>query len=97
MPPLSADGRLVAFSSWASNLVPNDLNDASDIFVRDLVTGTMTLVSVDSAGGQANGSSFSPSISADGNIVAFRSFATNLVPNDTEGRSMSSFTRSRRA
>jgi len=85
-PSLSADGRFVAFSSWASNLVAKDRNDASDIFVRDLVTGTTTLVSVDSAGAQANGPSFSPSISADGNVVAFRSYATNLVANDTEGK-----------
>jgi Tol biopolymer transport system component len=85
-PSLSADGQFVAFSSWASNLVPNDLNDTSDIFVRDLATGTTTLVSVDSDGVQANGPSFSPSISADGNVVAFRSYATNLVAGDTEGK-----------
>jgi Tol biopolymer transport system component len=84
-PSVSADGHYVAFSSWADNLVPNDTNDNSDIFVRDLQTGTTRLVSVASDGTQANGSSFTPSISADGNVIAFRSDATNLVPNDTEG------------
>jgi Tol biopolymer transport system component len=85
-PSMSADGRFVVFSSWASNLVPHDLNDAPDIFVRDLVTGATTLISVDSAGAQGNDSSFSPSISADGNVVAFRSDATNLIAGDTEGK-----------
>jgi Tol biopolymer transport system component len=84
-PSVSDDGRFVAFSSWASNLVPHDLKDSSDIFIRDLLTSTTTRVSVDSNGSEANGSSFTPSISADGNVVAFRSDATNLVASDTEG------------
>ena len=84
-PSVSADGRYVAFSSWASNLVPNDTNDESDVFVRDLMTGTTTLVSVASDGTQANGVSFTPSISGNGDVVAFRSDATNLIANDTEG------------
>src|SRR3954453_6718010 len=84
-PSASADGRYVAFSSWADNVVPNDANGESDVFVRDLQTGTTRLVSVASDGTQANGASFTPSISADGDVVAFRSDATNLVANDTEG------------
>ncbi|MEG5040385.1 MULTISPECIES: calcium-binding protein [unclassified Microcoleus] len=84
---ISADGRFVAFSSLASNLVPGDTNNRSDIFVRDLLTNTTTRVSVDSAGNQGNdGSSigsFFPSISADGRFVAFSSDASNLVPGDT--------------
>jgi Tol biopolymer transport system component len=84
-PSVSADGRYVAFSSWADNLVPNDLHDNSDIFVRDLVTGTTRLVSVASDGTQADNSSFTPSISGDGDVIAFQSYADNLVPNDTEG------------
>jgi Tol biopolymer transport system component len=84
-PSASADGRHVAFSSWADNLVPGDTNGQSDIFVRDLQAGTTRLVSVASDGTQANDTSFTPSISADGNVIAFRSDATNLVPNDTEG------------
>src|SRR3954468_9860753 len=84
-PSAPAGRRFVAFSSWADNLVRNDANDNADIFVRDLQSGTTRLVSVASDGTQANGPSFTPSISADGDVIAFRSDATNLVPNDTEG------------
>ena len=80
---ISADGRFVTFSSEASNLVPGDTNNKEDIFVRDLSTNTTTRVSVDSAGNQANGLSYIPSISADGRFVAFTSIAANLVPGDT--------------
>jgi Ca2+-binding RTX toxin-like protein len=85
---ISADGRFVAFSSDASNLVPGDTNRerdmvVRDIFVRDTLTNTTTRVSVDSAGNQANSSSDSPSISADGRFVAFDSKSSNLVPGDT--------------
>ncbi|MEG4589357.1 calcium-binding protein [Microcoleus sp. MOSTC5] len=82
-PSISADGRFVAFDSYATNLVPGDTNDNSDIFVRDTLTNTTTRVSVDSAGNQALGTSSEPSISANGRFVAFRSYATNLVPGDT--------------
>ncbi|MEG4293121.1 calcium-binding protein [Microcoleus sp. C2C3] len=82
-PSISADGRFVAFNSFASNIVPEDTNGKTDIFVRDLSTNTTTLVSLDSAGNQGNGFSNSPSISADGRFVAFESTASNLVPGDT--------------
>ena len=82
-PSISADGRFVAFRSFASNLVPGDTNDAPDIFVRNLLTNTTTRVSVDSAGNQGNSFSGSPSISADGRFVAFSSFGSNLVPGNT--------------
>ena len=82
-PALSADGHFVAFSSSASNLVPNDTNDEGDIFVRDRQSGQTSLVSVDSAGVQGNESSGYPAISTDGRFVAFRSLASNLVPGDT--------------
>src|SRR5436309_1224897 len=61
---LSADGRLVAFASAASNLVPGDTNGAEDVFVRALHTGQTVRVSVNSAGTQGNGASFFPVISA---------------------------------
>jgi len=80
---ISADGRFVAFRSFATNLVPGDTNNLSDIFVRDLLTNTTTHVSVDSAGNQQNDRSFTPSISGDGRFVTFSSFASNLVPGDT--------------
>jgi hypothetical protein len=82
-PAISADGRFVAFASDANNLVPNDTNNASDVFVYDRLTDEIERVSVRSDGGQANFDSFAPAISADGNIVVFYSFATNLYPNDT--------------
>ena len=82
-PSISADGRFVAFESNASNIVPGDTNNTSDIFVRDLSTNTTTRVSVDSAGNQANKVSSQPSISANGRFVAFTSEASNLVPGDT--------------
>lgn len=86
MPTISADGRFVAFSSFASNLVPGDTNGQFDVFVHDRATGLTTRVSVDSAGTEADGSSFRPAISANGRFVAFDSIASNLVPGDTNGQ-----------
>jgi archaellum component FlaF (FlaF/FlaG flagellin family) len=82
-PSISADGRFVAFNSGASNIVPGDTNSTTDIFVRDTLTNTTTLVSLDSAGNQGNNASGLTSISADGRFVAFNSYASNLVPGDT--------------
>jgi Tol biopolymer transport system component len=82
---ISADGRYVAFRSSASNLVPNDTNGWSDIFVHDRQTGETSRVSVASNGTQGNYWSWNPSISADGRYVAFESFSDNLVPDDTNG------------
>lgn len=84
-PSTSADGRYVAFQSEAANLVAGDTNGKSDIFVRDLHARRTLRVSVASDGAQANGNSYSPSISANGRYVAFGSDATNLVPGDTNG------------
>lgn len=83
---LSANGRFVAFWSSATNLVPNDTNAKQDVFVKDLVTGAIERVSVDSTGLEADGDSTDPSISADGRIVAFQSAATNLDALDTNLR-----------
>jgi Tol biopolymer transport system component len=82
---ISADGRFVAMWSLATNFVPGDTNGVIDVFVRDLSIGVTERVSVDSSGGEADSISLSPSISADGRFVAFSSFATNLVANDTNG------------
>jgi Tol biopolymer transport system component len=82
---ISADGRYVVFESEAANLVPNDWNDSKDIFVRDLQTLATTRVNLQSDGLEAwGGSSWGPSISADGRYVAFASSA-GLVPMDTNG------------
>jgi Tol biopolymer transport system component len=79
----STDGRFVTFFSEADDLVTNDLNGVRDIFVRDLTSGSTTLVSVGLNGLAANGLSTEPAISANGRFVAFSSFATNLVNGDT--------------
>ncbi|HEX5504820.1 MAG TPA: HYR domain-containing protein, partial [Thermomicrobiales bacterium] len=84
-PALSADGRYVAFASAATNLVPGVDTICEDVFVHDRQTGATERVSVASDGGQANGCSRDPTLSADGRSVAFRSFASNLVPDDTNG------------
>jgi Tol biopolymer transport system component len=82
-PVLSADGRFVAFSSSATNLVASDTNATQDIFVHDRQTGATSRVSVSSAGAQGNSLSRTPDISADGRLVVFRSDASNLVAGDT--------------
>jgi Tol biopolymer transport system component len=82
-PSLSRDGRYVAFASDASNLADDDTNDVSDVFVRDLDTGTTTRASTDSDGVQVLGGSWEAALSADAHVIAFSSDATSLVPADT--------------
>jgi Tol biopolymer transport system component len=83
---VTLDGRFVAFASPASNLVPNDTNGVSDVFVRDVVLGQTVLVSVRVSGAvPGRGASRDPAISADGRFVAFVSEADDLVANDTNG------------
>jgi hypothetical protein len=84
-PSISADGQIVAFTSRASNLVAGDTNARYDVFIHDRATGITERVSVDSSGGEGNDDSYNPSISADGQIVAFDSKASNLVAGDTNG------------
>jgi hypothetical protein len=80
---ISADGRYVAFHSFASNLVAGDTNGTFDVFVHDRSTGTTDRISVDSFGAEGDALSFYPAISADGRFVAFQSDATNLVSGDS--------------
>jgi Tol biopolymer transport system component len=84
-PAISADGRYVAFDSYASNLVRGDTNGVGDVFVRDLATGTTARVSLNSHETQGNDHSDGPAISADGRHVAYVSIASNLAPGDTGG------------
>jgi hypothetical protein len=82
-PALSGDGGTVVFYSSATDLVANDVNGATDVFLHRRATGTIERVSVDSSGAEADRNSFSPFVSRDGDVVAFHSFATNLVAGDT--------------
>ncbi len=85
-PVISADGRFVAYTSLASNLVVGDANATQDVFLHDRIAGTTVRVSLNGIGGDANGGSSAPSISANGRFVAFQSAATNLVAADTNGQ-----------
>lgn len=82
---LLAGGTKVLFQSAASNLVANDTNAVNDLFVKDLATGAVTMVSSAADGTPGNSSSFSAKASLDGTRVLFESTATNLVANDTNG------------
>jgi Tol biopolymer transport system component len=84
-PALSADGRYLAFTSAATNLVAGDTNQCADVFVRDLHSGATYRVSLTADGSEANGFATAASISADGRFVSFTSGASNLVPDDTNG------------
>lgn len=84
---LSADGRFVVFNSHANNLVANDNNNAADVFLYDRVLRRTEILSLNDKGGQANQSSqMIAHISRNGRYVLFRSFATNLVDNDTNNQ-----------
>jgi Tol biopolymer transport system component len=78
-PSISEDGRWIAFSSDAANLVADDTNAAQDVFVVDRQNGLISRVSLGWDLSEANGNSITPSISGDGRYVAFSSDATNLV------------------
>jgi Tol biopolymer transport system component len=86
-PRLSADGRWLVFVSSADNLVTNAGNGPrSDVFIREIQSGVITLISVGQGGAAGNGSSGSPLISGDGRFVAFESTASNLVSGDTNAQ-----------
>jgi hypothetical protein len=81
-PAISGNGRYVAFDSFSDNLVPNDTNGVGDVFVRDTLTNTTTLVSVTSAGAEVTDDSYNPSITDDGRYVVFTSDSDDLSPLD---------------
>jgi hypothetical protein len=87
---LSADGRLLAFSSNATNLIVGDNNGSGDIYLRDLQTGVVTRLSNPVGGGEADSHSFWPTLTPDGRWCVFRSEASNLVAGDTNN-SMDAF------
>jgi Tol biopolymer transport system component len=78
-PVVSANGQFVAFVSRAANLVPRDRNKSFDVFLYEVATGAVTLVSRSMSGGTANGASLGPAISDDGRFVAFQSDASDMA------------------
>jgi WD40-like Beta Propeller Repeat len=84
-PSVSADGRFVAFASDASNIASDDTEGFSDVFVFDRSTGLVARASVDADGtGGGDGDSWSPSLSADGQFLAYISRALNVAPDDPD-------------
>lgn len=84
-PSISGDGRYVAFTSQARNLVLGDTNAVADVFVRDRTAGTTRRVSVSASGGQADGRSAVAALSNDGQVVAMTTQTINLGPGDGTG------------
>ena len=80
---MSDNGLYVAFISVASNLVANDTNSQTDLFLYNKSTNNVTRISMGSGGAEADGPSADPFISADGRYIAYSSSASNLVANDT--------------
>jgi hypothetical protein len=83
---ISNNGKYIIFTSAASNLEPNDTNNANDVFIHDIDAGVTKIVSVNSDGAIGNNHSYAGSVSLDGRFIVFMSSATNLVLNDTNGK-----------
>ncbi len=82
-PDISGDGRYVVFSSTATNLATGSTSANEDVFLKDLVSGAVTRISTSTSGGDGNGDSQYAKVSADGRLVVFQSFASNLTTGDT--------------
>lgn len=82
---ISGDGNVVAFFTLADNMVPGDTNGSSDVFVHDLRTRATEAVAISAEGSLGDDGATDPSLDHDGSVVAFKSWATNLVPGDTNG------------
>jgi hypothetical protein len=82
---ISNDGKVV-FESARNDLIPGDTNGVNDVFLLNTTTGQLSIVSASSSGELGNAYSMAPQISADGFSIVFTSEATNLVPNDTNGK-----------
>jgi Tol biopolymer transport system component len=81
-PAMSGDGKFIAFTSEAANVTAGDTNGASDVFVRDMNAGSTVRASLTSLGAEPDSDSGQPSISADGHLVTFTSFGSNLAAGD---------------
>lgn len=89
------DGTTIAYESAATDVVPDDTNESTDVFVYDVATRATTLASISFTGGPSDNSSFFPALDAGGGLVAFESWADNLVPDDENGASNDVFVRDR--
>lgn len=79
-PALSADGRFLAFVSSASDMTPGDVNAATDVFLRDLTTGSNSLISARIIDGKpGNGASFGSQLSRDGTKLVFQTYSTGMA------------------
>lgn len=83
LPNFSPDGTKITFASGATNLVPDDHNGKTDIFVKDLVSGAVTRVSTGNADIEGDGNSSNPFFSPDGTKIAFTSLSKNFAAGDT--------------
>ncbi len=83
---LSADGGKVVFSTVATGLTATDPDGVKQVYVKDMATGAVTLISTDATGHAGNAASSHGDFSADGNVVYFTSTATNLVSGDDNGQ-----------
>jgi Tol biopolymer transport system component len=79
---ISSDGRYVAFDSDATTFAPGTTPELTQVYVRDRIAGTLTLVSINASGKAADGNNSHASISGDGRYIAFESSSTTIVPND---------------
>jgi Tol biopolymer transport system component len=86
-PAISGDGRFVAFVSEASNLTHDGSKRVAQIYLRDMDTGEMELISRGSAGRPGDAASARPVVSGDGSVIAYQSLASNLLCDDTCGPS----------
>lgn len=86
-PAISGDGRLVVFTSWATNLVPGEAEAAPAVYLRDVEAGETVAICHGAGGEPCDGESSQPAISADGRYVAFISKAPNLSPNGAPAHS----------
>lgn len=83
---IALDGKTVTFVSDATNLVPGDTNGKADIFVYEMDTDRISLVSRAEDGAQGNGDSREPSLCGDGRFVSYTTDANNLFPNDANNQ-----------
>ncbi|PKP13915.1 MAG: hypothetical protein CVU08_02835 [Bacteroidetes bacterium HGW-Bacteroidetes-3] len=81
-PAISGDGKSVAFESYSNNLVQSDKNSFRDIFIWHSGTNKIETVSIGTGGAEANAESYEPSVSGDGNFIAFTSMASNISTTD---------------